>query len=185
MRIGIDWGGTKIEIIVLDNHGVERFRKRVPTPRNDYKASIEVVRHLVCDAENETSETCTVGIGIPGTISPATGLVKNANSTWLNGRPLLEDIQSALKRDVRIQNDANCFTVSEAVDGAGQGKTVVVGVIIGTGCGSGIAINGQAITGLHGIAGEFGHTPLPNMTEDEWPGELCWCGKRGFRVLLR
>ena len=129
--------------------------------------------------ENRTSATGTVGIGIPGTISPATGLVKNANSTWMNGRPLLDDLRHALSRDVRIQNDANCFAVSEAVDGAGQGFPVVAGVIIGTGCGCGIAIDGQALTGRHGIAGEFGHTPLPYMKENEYPGIACWCGRRG------
>ena len=179
MRIGIDWGGTKLEVIALGDEGQVLLRERMPTPRDDYDACIDAVRDLVLLAETKTGKSGTVGIGIPGTISPATRLVKNANSTWLNGKPLLEDIQSVLAREVRIQNDANCFAVSEAVDGAGMGAQVVVGVILGTGCGCGIAVDGKALVGRGGIAGEFGHTPLAPMTEKEFPGNACWCGKRG------
>ena len=179
MRIGIDWGGTKLEVIALGDEGQVLLRERMPTPRDDYDACIDAVRDLVLLAETKTGKSATVGIGIPGTISPATGLVKNANSTWLNGKPLLEDIQSVLAREVRIQNDANCLAVSEAVDGVGMGEQVVVGVILGTGCGCGIAIDGKALVGRGGIAGEFGHTPLAPMTEKEFPGNACWCGKRG------
>lgn len=179
MRIGIDWGGTKLEVIALDNEGGSLLRERVPTPQGNYDACIRTVCNLVAMAEETFAETGSVGIGIPGTISPASGLVKNASSTWLNGKPLLEDVQHALGREVRIQNDANCMAVSEAVDGAGKGYRAVAGVILGTGCGCGIAIDGVALVGRHGIAGEFGHTPLPNMSADEYPGLECWCGKRG------
>lgn len=179
IRLGVDWGGTKLEVIALSSEGQTLLRKRIPTPREDYHACITAARDLILQAEAEVGEVCSVGIGIPGTISPATGLVKNANSTWLNGKPLLQDMQSALSRDVRIQNDANCFAVSESVDGAGKGACVVVGVILGTGCGAGIAIDGKALVGRGGIAGEFGHTPLAPMNESEWPGNACWCGKRG------
>ena len=179
MRIGIDWGGTKLEVIALGDDGQVLLRERMPTPQDDYDACVNAVRDLVLLAETKTGKSGTVGIGIPGTISPATGLVKNANSTWLNGKPLLEDMRSALARDVRIQNDANCFAVSEAVDGAGMGAQVVAGVILGTGCGCGIAIDGKALVGRGGIAGEFGHTPLAPMSSDEFPGNACWCGKRG------
>ncbi len=179
MRIGIDWGGTKLEIIALDDNGITLLRERVFTPQDDYKACIKAVHDLVLMAEEKTGRSGSVGIGIPGTISPATGLVKNANSTWLNGKPLLKDIQEALGRDVIIQNDANCFAVSEAVDGAGKGAHVVAGIILGTGCGCGIAINGKALVGRQGIAGEFGHTPLAPMLENEFPGNQCWCGRRG------
>ncbi len=179
MRLGIDWGGTKLEVIALDEEGGTLLRERVTTPQNDYTACVKAVADLVAMAEARTGETGSVGVGIPGTISPATGLVKNANSTWMNGKPLQEDLERALGREVRIQNDANCFAVSEAIDGAGEGYHVVVGVILGTGCGSGIAIDGKAIAGSNGIAGEFGHTPLSPMLEDEFPGNLCWCGRRG------
>lgn len=179
IRVGVDWGGTKLEVVALSPEGQTLLRKRIPTPRDDYHACITAVHRLVLNAEAEVGEPCSVGIGIPGTISPATGLVKNANSTWLNGKPLLQDMQSALNRDVRIQNDANCFAVSESVDGAGEGACVVVGVILGTGCGAGIAIDGKALVGRGGIAGEFGHTPLAPMNEKELPGNACWCGKRG------
>jgi fructokinase len=177
--LGVDWGGTKLEVIALSSQGQTLLRKRIPTPRDDYHACVTAVRDLVLNAEAEVGETCSVGIGIPGTISPATGLVKNANSIWLNGKPLLQDMQSALNRDVRIQNDANCFAVSESVDGAGEGDCLVVGVILGTGCGAGISIDGKALVGRGGIAGEFGHTPLAPLNEKEFPGNACWCGKRG------
>ncbi len=179
MRIGVDWGGTKLEAIALDDHGSTLMRERVATPRHDYNACIDTVRDLVFKIEEQTEQAGTVGIGIPGTISPATGLVKNANSTWMNGKPLLQDMQAVLSREVRIQNDANCFAVSEAYDGAGKGVYIVAGVILGTGCGCGIAINGSALVGRQGIAGEFGHTPLAPMYEGEFPGNACWCGKRG------
>lgn len=178
MRIGCDWGGTKLEVIALDRDGAELCRERVATP-GEYDASITTVCELIRSIETKIGQRASVGFGIPGTISPATGLVKNANSTWLNGRPLRQDLEAALDREVRIENDANCFAVSEAVDGAGAGAHVVAGVILGTGCGSGIAIDGKALKGRQGIAGEFGHTPLPWMREDEFPGELCWCGRRG------
>lgn len=179
MRIGIDWGGTKIEIAALDDEGEEIFRKRIATPRNDYHGCLDAVAHLVSEAENCFASTASVGIGIPGTISPASGLVKNANSTWLNGQPLKQDIEAVLKREVRIENDANCFAVSEAVDGAGAGANLVVGVILGTGCGSGIAIDGKAYRGRNAIGGEFGHITLAWLEEEEFPGRRCWCGQNG------
>jgi fructokinase len=179
MMIGIDFGGTKIEGIVLDQSGVEHGRRRVATPRDDYGQSITAIRDLVSNLEPGPSAPTSVGVGIPGAISPATGLVKNANSTWLNGRPLREDLEVALGRPVRIANDANCLAVSEAVDGAGAGAEIVLAVIIGTGAGAGIALNGVVVTGHQAIAGEFGHNPLPWMTEDEFPGNACWCGQRG------
>ena len=179
MRIGIDWGGTKLEVIALDDEGTPLIRERVATPRDDYMTCIHAVRDLVFSVEEKIGQSGSVGIGIPGTISTATGLVKNANSTWMNGKPLLQDIQSALNREVRIQNDANCFAVSEAFKGAGEGAHIVAGVILGTGCGCGISIDGVAHAGRQGIAGEFGHTPLAPMREDEFPGNACWCGKRG------
>lgn len=179
MMIGIDLGGTKIEGIVLDDHGDEHGRHRVATPRNDYDQSIEVICELAFSLEASLSEPASIGVGIPGVISPTTGLVKNANSTWLNGRPLHQDLKSGLGRRVRIANDANCFAVSEAHDGAGAGAEIVLAVIIGTGAGSGIAIDGNAVSGHQAIAGEFGHNPLPWMTADEFPGDPCWCGRRG------
>lgn len=179
MLIGIDWGGTKIEIIALADDGSVLLRERIGTPQNDYEACVDTAVGLVQMCEAQLGQSGSVGVGIPGTISPATGLVKNANSTWLNGRNLKADLETKLQRDVRIQNDANCFTVSEAVDGAGAGVGVVSGIILGTGCGSGIAIAGKPLLGAQGIAGEFGHTPLPYMTSEEYPGNECWCGKRG------
>ena len=179
MRLGIDWGGTKIEIIALDGSGVERFRKRVPTPRDDYDACVRAVVDLVHTAETETGRKGTVGLGIPGSLSPATGLVKNANSTWMNGKPLDRDLETALDRAVRIANDANCLAVSEATDGAGAGAHIVYAIIVGTGCGSGIAIDGRAHRGANGIAGEWGNIPIPWMRDDEFPGPDCWTGHRG------
>jgi fructokinase len=179
MRIGIDWGGTKIEAIALDDDGAELIRRRVATPKGEYEACVTAARDLVLEIERQLDRTGSVGVGIPGTISPTSGLVKNANSTWLNGRPLQLDLEAALSRDVRLQNDANCLAVSEARDGAASGAHVTLGVILGTGCGSGIAIDGKALAGHQGIAGEFGHVPLPWMTADEHPGPACWCGQRG------
>lgn len=178
MRIGIDLGGTKIEGIALDGSR-EVGRLRVDTPRNDYPRTIDAIVGVVRDLEQRAGACATVGIGIPGTLSPATGLVKNANSVWLIGRPLLADLQGHLQRDVRIANDANCFAISEATDGAGAGVDVVVAVIIGTGTGAGIVVRGQLLVGAHAIAGEFGHNPLPWTTPDEHPGPQCYCGRRG------
>ena len=163
MRIGIDLGGTKIEGIALDNQGGELFRQRIDTPQADYHATVDAVTKLVRLIETQTRQTGTVGIGIPGAISPATDLVKNANSTWLIGKPLHTDLQQALARPVRIENDANCFTVSEATDGAARDAKIVFGVIVGTGTGGSVYVRGREIVGVNAIAGEWGHNPLP------WP----------------
>ena len=178
MRIGIDLGGTKIEAIALDGEGHERFRHRVPTPRGSYDGTIEAVASLVDRAEAVVGSS-TVGIGMPGVISPATGLVKNANSTWLNGRPLAEDLASRLGREVRLANDANCFALSEATDGAAAGQTVVFGAILGTGVGGGLVVCGRVVTGANAIAGEWGHNALPWPEHDERPGPDCYCGRQG------
>lgn len=178
MRIGIDLGGTKIEGIALDDQGNEIFRQRIPTPR-DYQATVDAVTGLVQLIEKETGQSGTVGMGIPGTISPATGLVKNANSTWLIGQPLTEALQNKLQREVRIANDANCFAVSEASDGAAAGAHVVFGVIIGTGVGGGICIDRRPLVGINAIGGEWGHNPLPWARDDERPGHDCFCGHPG------
>jgi fructokinase len=179
MRIGIDLGGTKIEAIALDAAGTELRRVRVATPRGDYDGTVGAIRDLVLEMESVLGEKGSVGVGIPGTVVAATGLVKNANSTWLNGRPLQNDLCKALSREVRCANDANCFAVSEAIDGAGRGSRVVFGVILGTGCGGGIAIDGNVHAGANGVAGEWGHTPLPWAKGDELPGPVCYCGKSG------
>ncbi|ECG1194146.1 fructokinase [Salmonella bongori] len=182
MRIGIDLGGTKTEVIALDDAGEQRFRHRLPTPREDYQQTIETIAALVDMAEQATGQTGSVGIGIPGSISPYTGVVKNANSTWLNGQPFDKDMSRRLNREVRLANDANCLAVSEAVDGAAAGAQTVFAVIIGTGCGAGVALNGRAHIGRNGTAGEWGHNPLPWMDEDEWRyrEEIpCYCGKQG------
>ncbi|EOC1313535.1 fructokinase [Cronobacter turicensis] len=182
MRIGIDLGGTKTEVIALSDDGEQRFRHRVPTPRDDYPQTIETIAGLVELAEQETGERGTVGVGIPGTLSPYTGVVKNANSTWLNGQALDKDLSARLAREVRLANDANCFAVSEAVDGAAKGAQTVFAVIIGTGCGSGIALGGASHIGANGNAGEWGHNPLPWMDEDELryrEDVPCYCGKQG------
>lgn len=178
MRIGVDLGGTKTEVIALDERGVERFRRRASTPQGDYAGTVAVVKQLVEEAERATAPG-TVGIGIPGTISPAHGVVKNANSTWLNGRPLKEDLEAALGREVRIANDANCFALSEAADGAAAGARTVFGVIVGTGTGGGIIVDGRVLVGPNAIAGEWGHNPLPWPDGDEWPGPSCYCGRTG------
>ena len=179
MRIGVDFGGTKIEAIAIDANGVERRRRRIDTPREDYDGSVRAVASLVADVERETGEQGTVGVGIPGAVSPATGLIKNANSTWLIGRPLHLDLERALGRPVRVANDANCFALSEATDGAGAGAPVVFGVILGTGVGGGVVVNGRVLTGANAIAGEWGHNALPWPDEQEWPGPPCYCGRRG------
>jgi fructokinase len=178
LRIGIDLGGTKIEGIALDD-GLEIARLRVDTPRDDYGRTVAAVVSLIARLEERAGGRGTIGIGIPGTISPATGLVKNANSTWLIGRPLLSDLRQQLGRDVRIANDANCFAMSEATDGAAAGAEVVFGVIVGTGTGAGIVVRGGVLTGPNGLAGEWGHNPLPWPQADEWPGPACYCGKSG------
>ena len=179
MRIGIDLGGTKIEAIALDDNGMECYRRRIDSPQNNYAATIAAITQLVNSIETELSTTATVGVGIPGTISPATDLVKNANSTWLIGQPLHMDLQQSLQREVRIANDANCFTVSEATDGAAAGAHVVFGVIIGTGTGGGICVDGRPLTGANAIGGEWGHNPLPWPQVDELPGPRCYCGQHG------
>ncbi len=162
MRIGIDLGGTKTEIICLHaSNGKELYRKRVPSPQNIYKDTLENITRLVLEAEAELGQTGTVGIGIPGTVSRTTGLVKNANSTWLNGQPLDQDLATKLGRPVKIENDANCLALSEATDGAAEGHGTVFAIIIGTGCGGGLVVNGSPISGLNGIGGEWGHNPLP------------------------
>jgi len=177
-RIGIDFGGTKIEIVVLGPGGTVKLRRRVANPRG-YDGAVRTVADLVRGAESALSTTCTVGIGIPGAISPRTGLVKNANSVWLNGHPLDRDFAQALGRPVRVENDANCFALSEAADGAAAGKRVVFGVILGTGCGGGIVVDGALVPGLHRVGGEWGHTPLPWPREDERPPIPCFCGHAG------
>jgi len=180
MRIGIDLGGTKIEGIALSQTGEECARRRLPTPRGDYQDTIDCVAEIVRELDAETNATCTVGVAMPGAISPATGLIKNANSTWLSGKPLDKDLALLLGREVRLANDANCFALSEAVDGAGAGHRTVFGVIMGTGCGGGIVIDGQALVGSHAIAGEWGHNPLPWPDEHEFKtAPECYCGKRG------
>src|SRR5580765_3509042 len=179
MRLGIDLGGTKIAAVVLDDAGAEVWGTRVPTPRDDYAGTLDAVAGLVEAGERHAGQTCTVGIGMPGAISPATGLVKNANSTWLNGRPLDVDLERRLGRAVRLANDANCLAVSEATDGAAAGAPLVFGVILGTGTGGGIAIRGRALVGRHAIAGEWGHNPLPAPAADERPGPPCYCGRHG------
>ena len=179
MRIGVDLGGTKIEIAALRTGGEFALRERNASPIGDYDATVRAIRDLVFAAEAKLGQTCTVGVGIPGAISPATGLVKNANSTWINGKPLDRDLGNALNREVRLANDANCFALSEAADGAGKGKRVVFGVILGTGVGGGIVVDGRVLTGPNAIAGEWGHNPLPWAEPSETPGPACYCGKTG------
>lgn len=205
-RIGIDLGGSKTEIIALDEHGATLLRRRVASPRKDYAATVANIVALVEAAEAELGQTCSVGIGIPGAESLLTGLIKNANSTWLNGRPLRADLERALQREIRLANDANCFTLSEASDGAAAGASVVFGVILGTGVGGGIVVNGRVLQGANSIAGEWGHCYLPSLsggvqdkavamnmaqaqsanpghllpgTGERGDGPLCYCGRRG------
>lgn len=174
LRIGIDLGGTKIEALALDAAGREVIRKRIPSPRGDYAATISAISSLV----SEVGEG-SVGIGIPGALSQVTGLVKNANSTWLIGQPLKEDLEEALGRPVKLENDANCFALSEAIDGAGKGAAVVFGVILGTGVGGGIVVNGKVLSGANAIAGEWGHNPLPLPSAQDLPLPDCYCGRAG------
>ncbi|MFN4355204.1 ROK family protein [Parvibaculum sp.] len=179
MRIGIDLGGTKIEGIALGQGGAERARKRIPAPQGSYEETIAAIRDLVAALKAETGETASIGIGMPGAISPETGLVKNANSTWLNGHLFHRDLEAALGRSVRLANDADCFALSEASDGAGEGAASVFGVILGTGVGGGIVIGGKLLSGPNAIAGEWGHNSLPFVMPDETPGRDCYCGKKG------
>ena len=179
MKLGIDLGGTKIEIIALDDEGGELLRRRVPTPQGDYSGTLRAIADLVLQVEVALGQAGTVGIGTPGSISRVTGLLKNSNSVHLNGQPILQNLESLLRRKLRISNDANCFALSEAVDGAAAGAVVVFGVIIGTGTGAGIVVNGRTLTGANGIAGEWGHNPLPWPEGVELPGPACYCGRHG------
>jgi len=179
VRIGVDLGGTKIEVIALAPDGATLVRTRVPTPRDDYDATLQAIVDLVASVEREIGARGTVGLGIPGAISPATGYVKNSNSIWLNGRPLAEDLAARLDRPLRFDNDANCFALSEATDGGGAGARAVFGVILGTGTGGGVIIDGRPLVGANAIGGEWGHNPLPWPAPDELPGPPCYCGRTG------
>ena len=185
IRIGIDLGGTKIEGLALDGAGAEIARLRILTPQHDYAATVKAILEVVNYLERRVKSLlgdrplASVGVGIPGTVVAATGLVKNSNSTWLNGQPLEHDLTAALGWPVRCANDANCLAVSEATDGAAAGARMVFAVILGTGCGGGVAVNGNVHVGPNGVAGEWGHNPLPWATAEEWPGSLCYCGQRG------
>lgn len=183
LRIGIDLGGTKIEGLLLEPSGAELRRLRIPTPRNSYDRTLRVITGLVADLLADIPEpeqnAVTVGIGMPGSISPRTGVIQNANSTWLNGKPFDKDLSRALARPLRVANDANCFALSEAVDGAGEGATCVFGVILGTGVGGAIVHRGRIVDGPRASGGEWGHNPLPWTTQAELPGPLCWCGRHG------
>ena len=179
MRLGIDLGGTKIEIVALDDDGRELLRRRVPTPASDYEATLRAVADLIEGAERELGQRGSVGIGTPGSISHAAGLLKNANSTCLNGKPVKQDIEKVLGREVRIANDANCFALSEAVDGAARDAQVVFGVILGTGVGGGIVVSRRVLVGANAIAGEWGHNPLPLPGKADLPLPECHCGRQG------
>lgn len=179
MRIGIDLGGTKIEVIALDEQHAVRARYRTNTPRHDYAGTLRAIAALVAQVESETGKRGTVGVGTPGSLSPLTGHMRNANSVWLNGKPLDKDLTETLDRPVRLANDADCFALSEAVDGAGSGARSVFGVIVGTGTGGGIVVDGCLLAGPNRIAGEWGHNPLPWPLPEELPGPECYCGKHG------
>src|SRR5215468_10239866 len=179
LRIGIDLGGSKIEGAAIDAAGITRIRRRIATPIHDYRGTIEAITGLTQAIEQEIGTTASVGIGIPGAVSRVTGLIKNANSTWLIGHPLQDDLETALGRPTRVANDANCFALSEATDGAGASAETVFGVILGTGVGGGIAIKKQLLVGSHAIAGEWGHNPLPRPGPGEVPGPPCWCSRSG------
>jgi len=179
LRLGVDLGGTKIEIIALDPRGAELLRRRIPTPQGDYGATVAAIVDLIRDAERELGGGGTVGIGTPGSMSRATGLLRGCNSVCLNGQPLKRDLDAALGREVRLTNDANCFALSEARDGAGTGANVVFGAILGTGVGAGIVVRGRVLDGPNAIAGEWGHNPLPWPNDDERPGPSCFCGRSG------
>lgn len=179
IALGIDLGGTKIEIIALDENGEECLRRRVPTPRGSYEDTLATIRDLVAGAESELGVTGTLGIGHPGAISPATGVIKNSNSVWLNGKPLDRDLQALLDRPIAFENDANCLGLSEATDGAGAGRDVVFTVILGTGVGGAVVVHGRVVRGANAIAGEWGHNPLQWPEDDERPGPACYCGLSG------
>jgi len=179
IRIGIDLGGTKTEIIAFDQAGRELLRRRASTPAGDYEATLDTIARLVAEVEQRWGTGASVGIGTPGALSPATGLLRNSNSVWLNGRLLKQDLERRLGREVRIANDANCFALSEAVDGAARGSEVVFGVILGTGVGGGVVVNGHPLRGVNAVAGEWGHNPLPWPEDDERPGPACYCGRHG------
>ncbi len=179
LRIGIDLGGTKIEAVALAAHGAELARRRVTTPRDDYRATLNAVAALVAGIEAEVGGRGSVGVGTPGALSRASGLLRNSNSVWLNGRPLDRDLEAILERPVRIANDADCFALSEATDGAAAGAASVFGVIIGTGTGGGVVIHGRLLHGPNAIAGEWGHNPLPWPRDEERPGPTSYCGNRG------
>ena len=179
LRLGLDLGGTKIAAIVLDQYGEVLAKRRIPAPHGSYLKTVETIGELIFSLDSEVGKKPRIGIGIPGSISPVTGCVQNANSTWLNAKPFKQDLDEMLQRPVRLANDANCFALSEAVDGAGAGAVSVFGVILGTGCGGGLCINGKILDGPHGISGEWGHTPLPWPEPDEIPGPQCWCGRNG------
>lgn len=179
MRFGVDLGGTKTEIRALDEAGREVLRRRIATVR-DYAGTVTAIAGLVAEAERELGQSGSVGLAIPGTVSRRTGLIKNANSLWLNAKPFSRDLEQALGRPVRLANDANCFALSEATDGAGAGHAVVFGVILGTGTGGGVVVKGQVLEGAHGIGGEWGHNPLPGMSREEWlETSACYCGQQG------
>lgn len=178
-RIGVDLGGTKIEIVALDPTGRELLRRRVPTPQGDYRGTLEAIAGLVRFAESQIGGRASIGIGTPGSLSRLTGCMRNANSTCLNGKPLRRDLEALLGQEVRIANDANCFAMSEASDGAGAGAETVFGVILGTGVGGGVVVNGHLLNGANAIAGEWGHTPLPQPGHGDLPLPACYCGRHG------
>ncbi len=179
LRIGVDIGGSKTEIVALDDHGVERLRRRGATPHVEYRAALEALAEMIIGAERELGERATIGIGHPGTISARSGLIKNAYVTPYNGQPLKRDLETLLTREIRFENDANCFALSEALDGAAAGARCAFGAILGTGCGGGIVLDGRIVSGANRLAGEWGHNPLPWMTQEEFPGPLCYCGRTG------
>lgn len=179
MRIGVDLGGTKTELIAIDDDGSVRLRRRAPTPAGDYAATVALIAGMVTQAERELGVRASVGIGTPGSQSPVDGRMRNANSTCLNGQPLKQDVEAALGRTVRLANDANCFALSEAVDGAGRGADVVFGVILGTGVGGGVVVHGRVLQGANGVAGEWGHNPLPPGDDTGGHVPACYCGRHG------
>jgi fructokinase len=182
IRIGVDLGGTKVEVIAIDRDGKELMRERLSTPENDYQQTLQVITALITNAETTlgvSASSTTVGIATPGALSAVTGRLKNSNSVCLNNQPIQQDLEALLKKSVRISNDANCFALSEASDGSAMGASVVFGVIVGTGTGAGIIVNGKLLSGVNAIAGEWGHNPLPWPNETELPGPVCYCGKRG------
>jgi len=179
LRVGVDLGGTKIAAIALDADEAVVGEARRPAPRDDYRATVEALADIVTEVERQAGARGSIGIGMPGSISPVTGRIQNSNSVWLNGTPFAEDVQAALARPARFANDADCFALSEATDGAGAGASSVFGAILGTGCGGGIVVGGRLLAGPNRSAGEWGHSPLPWPVSEEYPGPICWCGRRG------